>query len=126
MTEGWKSIKGVNWYTILGGHYIEKLGGKAAIRARPDRRGVQLLRLRGRRPRDPRDEAPELGPSCGRLPPLYVAVNDVIRPVRTTDIRSFGLGSNAGELRFNIRLTDQRQRRFRRTGHLAAGRRIAR
>ena len=30
--EGWKGIKGVNWYTVLGNHYIEKLGGKAAIR----------------------------------------------------------------------------------------------
>lgn len=111
MTQGWKGIKGVNWYTVLGNHYIEKLGGKAAIRARLTDASFRFYDFEGGLAIRAGD-APELGPSAEGPPPLYVAVNSVVRPVRTTEVGSFGLGSNAGELRFNKRLTDLWLRRF--------------
>ncbi|ALE57949.1 hypothetical protein AC233_26050 [Burkholderia sp. HB1] len=112
MIENWQGVKGANWYTILGKHYANKLGGGKAIRSKlPDPAfhaydtsgGGVLIRA---------GKEPQMAPVEEGLPSLYVAVNDVIRPVRTTEIRSIGMGSNAGELRFNLRLTDLWMRRF--------------
>jgi Protein of unknown function (DUF3396) len=112
MLQNWQGIKAVNWYTILGKHYVDKLGGSGKIRshlAEPELRFFEFadggLVIRA-------GKEPEMAPVEKGLPPLYVAVNNVVRPVRTTEIRSIGMGSNAGELRFNPRLTDLWMRRF--------------
>lgn len=112
MTDGWKGIKGVNWYTVIGRHYVDQLGGEASIRGRLADPLFRLYEIADGGLIIRAGEKPELGPIKEGLPPLYVAVNAVVNPVRTTDIRSFGLGSNAGELRFNKRLTDLWLRRF--------------
>ncbi|WP_341865960.1 type VI immunity family protein [Paraburkholderia eburnea] len=111
MIDEWRGIKDVNWYTILGEPYVKQLGGNAAIRKNLSDSTLPIydfgagLAIRA-------GNEPEMAPVAKGLPPLYVAVNNVVRPVRTTQIRSMGMGSNAGELRFNIRLTDLWMRRF--------------
>jgi hypothetical protein len=112
MTEGWKGIKGVNWYTVLGGHYVEKLGGNQAIRSHLTDPAFRFYDFAGGGLVIRAGDGPEMGPVAHGAPPLYVAVNQVVRDVRTTVIRSMGLGSNAGELRFNRHLTDLWLRRF--------------
>jgi hypothetical protein len=77
----WGFIKGVNWYTILGGLFVDRLGGEAAIRAalkRPDihierRRSCLLIRA---------GEFPRLGAPEEGLPESYVFVNSVLRVLR--------------------------------------------
>jgi hypothetical protein len=71
----------VNWYTILGGLFVDRLGGEAAIRAalnRPDihieRRGSCLLIRAG--------DFPRLGAPEEGLPEPYVFVNSVLRVLR--------------------------------------------
>lgn len=111
MIDEWRGIKDVNWYTILGQPYVEKLGGIGAIKAKLSASEFGLydygsgvaIRAGGE---------PVMAPVATGLPPFYVAVNNVVRDVRTTQIRSMGFGSNAGELRFNLRLTDLWMRRF--------------
>lgn len=78
------SIKGVNWLTIIGTELLGKLGGKDQVLA--------LLRQPGIEARDYEDgvtlqagEAPSLGASEEGLPPLYVAVNKVLKPIRIKD-----------------------------------------
>ncbi|MBC8642546.1 DUF3396 domain-containing protein [Caballeronia sp. EK] len=112
MIQNWRGIKAINWYTVLGGHYVHKLGGIRTIRSQladPAFRFYEFaeggLVIRA-------GDGPEMGDVARGAPPLYVAVNRAVLPARTTEIRSMGLGSNAGELRFNRRLTDLWLRRF--------------
>ncbi|WP_322102347.1 type VI immunity family protein [Paraburkholderia sp. J41] len=112
MTNGWEGITGVNWYTVLGEHYTRQLGGPESIRTAltdPEFRFYHLdsggLVIRS-------GCEPEMAPVEKGIPSLYAAINKVVLPVRTNRIRSMGLGSNAGELRFNLRLTDLWLRRF--------------
>ncbi|OXI84271.1 hypothetical protein CFB40_24880 [Burkholderia sp. AU31652] len=77
----WGFIKGVNWYTILGELFIERLGGEAAIREKLDRPDIQIERANAclmiRAGDFPRLGAPEEG-----LPEPYVFVNSVLRVLR--------------------------------------------
>jgi len=75
-------VKGVNWYTVLGNDYVERLGGEAAIRHALSGHGdIEIL---------PYDygliiragQYPELGAKEDGLPQAYVAVNKVVRPLR--------------------------------------------
>ncbi|MEQ5843633.1 DUF3396 domain-containing protein [Paraburkholderia acidicola] len=77
----WGFIKSVNWYTILGELFIERLGGEAAIRANLDRPDIHIERANAcltiRAGDFPRLGAPEEG-----LPEPYVFVNSVLRVLR--------------------------------------------
>ncbi|OJA91021.1 type VI immunity family protein [Burkholderia ubonensis] len=77
----WGFIKGVNWYTILGELFIERLGGEAAIREKLDRSDIHIERANAclmiRAGDFPRLGAPEEG-----LPEPYVFVNSVLRVLR--------------------------------------------
>lgn len=75
-------IKGVNWFTVLGNTYVERLGGEGAIRHALSGRGdIEFynydhgLIIRA-------GQYPELGSVEDGPPPAYVAVNKVVRPVR--------------------------------------------
>ncbi|MBN3850695.1 DUF3396 domain-containing protein [Paraburkholderia sp. Ac-20342] len=74
-------IKGVNWYTLIGDLFVDRLGGEAAVRAqlaRPDigieRIGHCLLIRAG--------DFPRLGAPEEGLPEPYVFVNRVLRVLR--------------------------------------------
>lgn len=112
MIQNWRGVKAVNWYTVLGGHYVQKLGGNRAIRSLLADSAFRFYDFAGGGLMIRAGDGPEMGPVAHGAPPLYVAANKVVSPVRTTDIRSMGLGSNGGELRFNQRLTDLWLRRF--------------
>jgi len=75
-------IKGVNWYTILGQSFVDRLGGEEIIRkafaVHPDIECFNYdngLIIRA-------GEYPELGAKEDGLPRAYVAVNRVVKPVR--------------------------------------------
>ncbi|MBA1363901.1 type VI immunity family protein [Burkholderia gladioli] len=77
----WGFIKGVNWYTILGELFIDRLGGEDAIRQKLDRSDIHIERANAclmiRAGDFPRLGAPEEG-----LPEPYVFVNSVLRVLR--------------------------------------------
>ncbi|OJA59338.1 type VI immunity family protein [Burkholderia ubonensis] len=77
----WGFIKGVNWYTILGELFIERLGGEGAIREKLNRPDIHIERANAclmiRAGDFPRLGAPEEG-----LPEPYVFVNSVLRVLR--------------------------------------------
>ncbi|MGZ7177046.1 type VI immunity family protein [Burkholderia gladioli] len=77
----WGFIKGVNWYTILGELFIDRLGGEDAIREKLDRSDIHIERANAclmiRAGDFPRLGAPEEG-----LPEPYVFVNSVLRVLR--------------------------------------------
>lgn len=77
----WGFIKSVNWYTILGELFIERLGGEVAIREKLDRPDIHIERANAclmiRAGDFPRLGAPEEG-----LPEPYVFVNSVLRVLR--------------------------------------------
>lgn len=75
-------VKSVNWYTVLGNTYVERLGGEAAVRHALSGRGdIEMLNydygliIRA-------GQYPELGAVEDGPPPAYVAVNKVVKPVR--------------------------------------------
>jgi hypothetical protein len=77
----WGFIKGVNWYTVLGEPFVERLGGEAAIRRaleRPDilveRAGACVIIRAG--------DFPRLGAPEEGLPEPYVFVNSIVRVLR--------------------------------------------
>jgi hypothetical protein len=78
-------IKGVSWYTIMGGRFVTQLGGSDVLRRQLSRcRDVVFhtyddgLIIRA-------GALPELG-SEGEMPPAaYVAVNRALKPVRVQD-----------------------------------------
>ena len=77
----WGFIKGVNWYTVLGELFIERLGGEAAIREKLDRPDIHIERANAclmiRAGDFPRLGAPEEG-----VPEPYAFVNSVLRVLR--------------------------------------------
>ncbi|MBN3815945.1 DUF3396 domain-containing protein [Paraburkholderia sp. Se-20369] len=77
----WGFIKGVNWYTILGELFVERLGGEAELRKQLDRADIRVERVNAslliRAGDFPRLGAPEEG-----LPEPYVFVNSVLRVLR--------------------------------------------
>jgi hypothetical protein len=77
----WGFIKGVNWYTILGELFIDRLGGEAAVRQALDNPEIDIERVGAclliRAGDFPRLGAPEEG-----LPEPYVFANSVLRVLR--------------------------------------------
>lgn len=78
------SIKGVNWLTIVGNELLNKLGGPDKVQQQLHIPGVQvhpyssgLIVQAG--------DYPSLGAEDEGLPPLYVAVNRVFKPIRIAD-----------------------------------------
>ncbi|KGC70064.1 hypothetical protein DP57_5992 [Burkholderia pseudomallei] len=112
MIQNWNGIKSLNWYTILGERYVAQLGGARAIQSELTGPVFHVHEIAGGGLIIRAGDEPEMAPVAKGLPPLYVTVNNIARSVRTKEIRSMGLGSNAGELRFNKRLTDLWMRRF--------------
>lgn len=117
MRNGFSSV---NWYTFLADEWVEKLGGKGQLVTRFDSTDIMLL---------PYDggvviragEWPELGwIEKDPYPDLYVKVNQVLKPVRTPDMGSFGNGSIAGEIRFNKESTARWLARFDNAPQLSA------
>ena len=74
-------LKGVNWYTILGEPFVQRLGGEAAMRSALAREDIGIERVGQcvlvRAGPFPRLGAPEEG-----LPEPYVFVNRVLRVLR--------------------------------------------
>ena len=56
-----EGIKGVNWLTILGGHFVEKLGGAGALRARLNAKEFGMYPFAGGGVLIQAGERPELG-----------------------------------------------------------------
>ena len=78
------SIKGVNWLTIVGNDLLNKLGGPHKVQQQLHIPGVQV------HPYDnglivQAGDYPSLGAEDEGLPPLYVAVNRVFKPIRIAD-----------------------------------------
>ncbi|RKT99266.1 hypothetical protein C7H84_32630 [Burkholderia sp. Nafp2/4-1b] len=77
----WGFIKSVNWYTILGELFVERLGGEAELRRQLERPDIRIERINAsvliRAGEFPRLGAPEEG-----LPEPYVFVNRVLRALR--------------------------------------------
>ena len=78
------SIKGVNWLTIVGNELLNKLGGPHKVQQQLHIPGVQV------HPYDnglivQAGDYPSLGAEDEGLPPLYVAVNRVFKPIRIAD-----------------------------------------
>lgn len=77
----WGFIKGVNWYTLLGDLFVERLGGDTELRKALDREDILIERINHcvlvRAGPFPRLGAPEEG-----LPEPYVFVNKVLRVLR--------------------------------------------
>ncbi|PYB76303.1 hypothetical protein DMX11_11640 [Pseudomonas sp. LB-090624] len=78
------SIKGVNWFTIVGRTLLERLGGLDSVRRKlSSQGGIQCLEYSsGLVVRA--GALPELG-SVTELPKLYVAANRVLKPLRSSD-----------------------------------------
>ncbi|MFJ5237734.1 type VI immunity family protein [Pseudomonas neuropathica] len=75
-------IKGINWYTVIGNRFTERLGGIDAIsQSFSGRNDVEILKYQyGLVIRS--GELPDLGPIDEPLPAVYVAVNRVFKPLR--------------------------------------------
>ncbi|MGY2293341.1 DUF3396 domain-containing protein [Pseudomonas sp. SDO528_S397] len=78
------SIKGANWYTVLANTFVTRLGGEASLRhALSAHDDIEILTynngliIRA-------GEYPELGALEDGPPAAYVAVNNVIKPIRIT------------------------------------------
>ncbi|MDB5892957.1 MAG: hypothetical protein JWQ88_488, partial [Rhodoferax sp.] len=74
-------IKCVNWYTILGDFFIERLGGEAALEASLKRPDIVIDRV-GQRVLIRAGDLPRLGAPEEGLPEPYVFVNRVLRVLR--------------------------------------------
>jgi hypothetical protein len=77
----WGFIKGVNWYTILGELFVDRLGGEAAARKALDRPDIHIERI-GTCLLIRAGEFPRLGAPEEDLPEPYVFVNSVLRVLR--------------------------------------------
>lgn len=75
-------IKGVNWFTVLGNTFVERLGGEDIIRQQLSGRDDVHIRPYDHGLIIQAGEYPELGAREEGLPTAYVAVNKVVRPVR--------------------------------------------
>ncbi|MCS3424565.1 hypothetical protein M2403_003188 [Rahnella sp. BIGb0603] len=80
-TEG---VKGAAWYTILGNHWIDKIGGETALKCLiSDTPEITLLPYDNGVILKAGEKPPALGEiNTEELPPLLVKINQVIRPIR--------------------------------------------
>jgi hypothetical protein len=106
-----KGIKGVNWLTVLGDHWLSKVGGLDGLRRELDgefrfyKYPGGLLIQAGQRP--------QLGDVNRRLwPAEYVKLSLALKPIRITTHRSF---HHLGENRFTRETSEEWLRRFDRS-----------
>jgi hypothetical protein len=90
-------IKGVNWYTVLGNTYIERLGGVDAIRHQLSGRGDIELLAYDNGLIIKAGQYPKLGSQEDGPPSAYVAVNTIIKPVRLQETGSLHTHSPYGD-----------------------------
>jgi hypothetical protein len=74
-------IKSVNWYTLLGDVFVDRLGGEAAVLSALDREDIAIERV-GQCLLIRAGEFPRLGAPEEGLPEPYVFVNSVLRVLR--------------------------------------------
>lgn len=90
-------IKGVNWFTVIGNTYVERLGGADTIQQKLSGRGDVEIQSYNNGLIIRAGQYPELGASQDGLPPAYVAVNKVIKPVRLQETGSLHTYSPYGD-----------------------------
>ncbi|MDH1109783.1 DUF3396 domain-containing protein [Pseudomonas otitidis] len=81
-------IKGANWYTVLGQSYVERLGGEERLRHALSGHGVIVLLPYEQGLIIRAGDCPELGAQADGLPRAYVAVSNVVKPVRLQETGS--------------------------------------
>ncbi|MGY2160606.1 type VI immunity family protein [Pseudomonas tolaasii] len=111
--ETWRTgYSNLNWYTYLAHHWVSKLGTTEDLLEQLNDVRIGILPYEwgtifragawpalGKADVDPRPE-------------LYVMVNEVLKPLRVSNIGSLHYGSVAGEVRLNERTSNQWLRRF--------------
>lgn len=102
----------LNWYTYIAHHWVRKLGTTEDLLTQLDDVRIGILPYEwGTIFRA--GDWPALGKAdIDPRPELYVMVNDVIKPLRVSNIGSLHYGSIAGEVRFNERTSNLWMRRF--------------
>ncbi|QXH49929.1 DUF3396 domain-containing protein [Pseudomonas fakonensis] len=78
------SIKGVNWFTVLGKTLLERLGGPDSVRRKLSSQGGIHCFEYGGGLIVRAGALPELG-STTEMPKLYVAANRILKPLRASD-----------------------------------------
>lgn len=102
----------LNWYTYLAHHWVSKLGTTEDLLEQLNDVRIGILPYEwGTIFRA--GDWPALGKAnVDPRPELYVMVNEVIKPLRVSNIGSLHYGSIAGEVRLNERTSNQWLRRF--------------
>ncbi|MEN5245944.1 type VI immunity family protein [Pseudomonas atacamensis] len=102
----------LNWYTFIAHHWVSKLGTTADLLEQLNDVRIGVLPYEwGTIFRA--GDWPALGKaSVDPRPELYVMVNEVLKPLRVSNIGSLHYGSIAGEVRLNERTSNQWMRRF--------------
>ena len=111
--ESWRTgYSNLNWYTYLAHHWVSKLGTTADLLEQLNDIRIGILPYEwGTIFRA--GDWPALGKAdVDPRPELYVMVNEVLKPLRVSNIGSLHYGSIAGEVRLNERTSNQWMRRF--------------
>jgi hypothetical protein len=103
-----EGIKGVNWLTVLGGRWLEAMGGPERLREslseafvfHPLERGLVIQA-------GPRPQAGDMNQRI--WPSFYAELARLLKPIRVKDLGSFG---SAGENRFTRETTTEWLNRF--------------
>ncbi|MDF1895380.1 type VI immunity family protein [Rahnella contaminans] len=106
-----KGIKSINWHTIICNELADKVGGDNFSDLLKEKQFKIIDYKHGLIIRA--GETPELGwNKKAPYPPLYVKINNILKPIRAPKLDSFGFGSNAGEIRFDDKSTANWLKRF--------------
>lgn len=111
--ETWRTgYSNLNWYTYLAHHWVSKLGKTEDLLEQLNDVRIGILPYEwGTIFRA--GDWPALGKAnVDPRPELYVMVNEVLKPLRVSNIGSLHYGSIAGEVRLNERTSNQWLRRF--------------
>ncbi|MBY8951936.1 DUF3396 domain-containing protein [Pseudomonas sp. PA-1-2A] len=111
--ESWRTgYSNLNWYTYLAHHWVSKLGTTEDLLEQLNDIRIGILPYEwGTIFRA--GDWPALGKAdVDPRPELYVMVNEVLKPLRVSNIGSLHYGSIAGEVRLNERTSNQWMRRF--------------
>lgn len=76
------SIKGVNWQTVLGDHFVQQLGGEDVLRQSFKGRGDVHIERYSRGLILRAGDHPQLGAIEDGAPPPYLAVNKIVKSLR--------------------------------------------
>lgn len=111
--DSWRTgYTNLNWYTYMAHHWISKLGTTEELLKQLDDVRIGILPYQWGTIFRAGD-----WPALGKLdidpqPELYVMVNEVLKPLRVSNIGSLHYGSIAGETRLNERTSNHWMRRF--------------